>query len=586
MRRQLRSFNASAQAGTVDAELVYGATGNGTTDDGPALQAALDGCPAGGIVDLRAGGVYRTKQTLVIPPRVTLRGTVAPHWPVYEDDPQFSCCIKPYSGSFTGTALIQFKDVTDGAYSTVEFSAGQRLINVALNGVGATGPAGVAIDGIYSAGPVIDVLLEHVTVHNMTGHGIHTVNKNASGGWAKGWQLLYVSSQYNDHGYYHEDATTGAQFASTDMTYLMCWAGACDNDGWHVDSAISSDWEACRSEFNGGHGYFVAGDSRIRMTSTDTDRSVKDGFHFECRGSGNRKVVLVGCVAARDGANDDVTAGEYAGFNIVGTSGAPHAPVVLAGCESSVSRNDSGGGVYSPKYGLMAAYAPHVSASACNFNGTTLPLNDTQRQVCLDASTRLNSVNPTTGAPTLQTVTYRSPIPAAVTAADSGYKSWAYDPALATNATAPTSGTLYLTRLQFRVDEALTKIIYGCVSIAGISLTSGQCFAGLYDSTGQRVGTTADLSGGFSASGELAFSLTGTVNVTPGFYWAALLLVGSTIPTMARSQGQVSNLGSGQLAASTRRFGTAGTSLTALPGSFTPSTTAAVITQNYWAAAA
>jgi hypothetical protein len=38
--------------------------------------------------------------------------------------------------------------------------------------------------------------------------------------------------------------------------------------------------------------------------------------------------------------------------------------------------------------------------------------------------------------------------------------------------------------------------------------------------------------------------------------------------------------------ASTRRFGTAGTSLTALPASFTPSTTGAVTNQNFWVAAA
>jgi hypothetical protein len=170
--------------------------------------------------------------------------------------------------------------------------------------------------------------------------------------------------------------------------------------------------------------------------------------------------------------------------------------------------------------------------------------------------------------------------------ADTGYLSWVYDPMTALNATAPTSGTLYIGRLQFRGAATVTKLAYGVVSIAGISLTAGQCFVGLYNSAGTQVGTSADISGSFGSSGELAFNLTAGVPVTAGFYWAALLLVGSTLPTIARANGQISNMGSGQLTASTRRFGTAGTSLTALPGSFTPSSTAAVITQTYWAAAA
>lgn len=168
---------------------------------------------------------------------------------------------------------------------------------------------------------------------------------------------------------------------------------------------------------------------------------------------------------------------------------------------------------------------------------------------------------------------------------DFAYKSWAYDANAAVNAIAPTSGMLHLSRLQFRGPDTVNKICFGVVSIAGISLTAGQCFVGLYDSTGTQVGTSTDISGGFGSVGEKAFTLTAPVSVSTGFYWAALLLVG-TLPTIARGQGQITDFGSGQLTAATRRFGSGGSALTALPASFTPSSVASVTSQNFWFAAA
>lgn len=52
----------------------YGATGDGTTDDTLAIQAALDACEPGNTVYLPAGQ-YRTSAPVRIPPYVTLQGT-------------------------------------------------------------------------------------------------------------------------------------------------------------------------------------------------------------------------------------------------------------------------------------------------------------------------------------------------------------------------------------------------------------------------------------------------------------------------------------------------------------------------------
>lgn len=173
----------------------------------------------------------------------------------------------------------------------------------------------------------------------------------------------------------------------------------------------------------------------------------------------------------------------------------------------------------------------------------------------------------------------------AITPSDFGYKAWAYDPMNALNATAPTTTNVYVSRLQFRGDDTVTSLVYGIVSIAGAALTAGQCFAGLFDSTGARVGVTADLSGSFGTTGELTFPLTAPTPVSAGFYWSAILMVGSTIPTFARAQGQITNLGSAQVVAAQRRFALAATAQTSVPLSFTPSSLTTVLTQNFWAAA-
>jgi hypothetical protein len=164
---------------------------------------------------------------------------------------------------------------------------------------------------------------------------------------------------------------------------------------------------------------------------------------------------------------------------------------------------------------------------------------------------------------------------------DFGYAAWTYDPIMASNSTAPTGGVLYLSRIQIRSTITVSKVALGVVSVSGMSLTSGQCFIGIYDSTGAKVATTADLSATITAAGEIAVSLASSITLNAGFYWAGILLNGTT-PTIARCQGQINNLGSGQLTSATRRFGSYGSTQTSLPTSLTLSSIGSVTTQNYW----
>lgn len=157
----------------------------------------------------------------------------------------------------------------------------------------------------------------------------------------------------------------------------------------------------------------------------------------------------------------------------------------------------------------------------------------------------------------------------ATTPTDVGYKSWNYDPVSAVNTSAPSSGVLYLMRLQIRNTDTVTKVWMAVASSAGIALTSGQNFLGLYNSTGALVRSTADLTATLSASGEQGYNLASAASVTPGFYWVGLLLNGTTMPTFVRASGAVQGLGNGPSATATKRFAQYGTGLTALPSALT-----------------
>jgi hypothetical protein len=166
---------------------------------------------------------------------------------------------------------------------------------------------------------------------------------------------------------------------------------------------------------------------------------------------------------------------------------------------------------------------------------------------------------------------------------DQGLKAWTYDPVLAVNGTAPTAGQLNLVAVLTRVPISVSNVWLGIVTATGVSLTSGQCFVGIYDHTGTLVASTADLSGVLNTSGMKECALTSSVNLAPGRYWVGILLNGGTMPSMARSAGTISGLGNVGLTSTQYRFGTYGTAQTSLPSTITTATIGTTSTNTFWA---
>ena len=162
---------------------------------------------------------------------------------------------------------------------------------------------------------------------------------------------------------------------------------------------------------------------------------------------------------------------------------------------------------------------------------------------------------------------------------DHGYLGWNGDPGYVQGGTILISGTLYVCRIPLRAPVSPSAVVFALSAVA-VTPTAGQNFAGIYDSTGTLLASagidTQVLSTGIASAGMSP----GVVPPGNGFLWGALLTNAATAPTLQRftTTGSPPNAG---LANAALRWGVAGTSLTALPTTFTPSsltTTGAITT--------
>jgi hypothetical protein len=154
---------------------------------------------------------------------------------------------------------------------------------------------------------------------------------------------------------------------------------------------------------------------------------------------------------------------------------------------------------------------------------------------------------------------------------DHGLTTWAFDPAASSpSGTTLSAGFIYLVELVLRQAATISKI-HAVLGTAGSTLTAGQCLAGLYDASGNRVGITADQSTVWNTAGNKAMPLTASYPAAAGKYYAALLFNGTTSPTFAcgSTLGATFTPGNANLTAGAYRFCRSAAGQTALPATIT-----------------
>jgi hypothetical protein len=158
---------------------------------------------------------------------------------------------------------------------------------------------------------------------------------------------------------------------------------------------------------------------------------------------------------------------------------------------------------------------------------------------------------------------------------DQGYIGWyPTHPATVVNNSALTAGQIILIRVVATKTGTVNNIDFGLSnSPAGLTNT----FVGLYDTSGTRLGVSADASASWNgaAIGRIRTALTSGVSVVLGtaYYVAVLVGAGTTLPNLLR--GVQNNVHNGALGTGAQNVMQSGSGQTALPSSITMASTVA-----------
>jgi hypothetical protein len=548
----------------------YGATGNGSTDDTTAIQAALNAAPSGGVVYLPAG-TYKISSPLVVPPTITFRGTTRTFWFPSEGGTSDGVLaptskIMP-SALFSGAAAVRIVDQSTGGYSAG--SGNQTLAYLTVDGSNL--PGGNTVDGFQTYGSTFGLTMDSCAVTNVGGHGFETAYHVGSG---EGYGFLDQVEMRDC--IFNAITGDGVHLAGTaDSVFIGCHAINCSN-AWYVEDVGNSRFLGCRAEWSvtGWNVQWPANTGNIpRQTfvGCSTDNNTGDGFYLTGGQTGGF-VLLDGCDFHEDGRGAGTSA---AGIHISGAG----FPVMITGCGVFIDSTATTG--YGPAYGLLVDTSSVLvsventylqgNTSAYHTDGTGTVVIGTNVSVS-NGGTPTAPTTPSLLAPTSQNAT--------MVPADEGFLGWAYDTSFSSVASnQPTAGLVSAVRI--KVPACTISYIWLGINAPGSGLTSGQNFAGLYSSTGATLlSATADQSAAWE-SGYLAvkMALTTPQTVPAGWVYVAWFSNGTTIPKFQMS-GTANSINA-NLTNATARFATGGSgATTAMPSLLTLAATA----NAYWAA--
>ncbi|MGW3649311.1 glycosyl hydrolase family 28-related protein [Streptomyces sp. NPDC000878] len=339
----------------------YGATGDGTTDDTLAIQAALDACEPGNTVYLPAGQ-YRTSAPVRIPPYVTLQGTHGGgenEWGAA--DPAFG--LKPLPG-FTGEAVVLVLDKLTGGYATKSVEV--RILQLTIDG-SALPAGGAEVDGIRAVGQVQHLQLRDVQVRKVTGHGINTTYSTEPNGPQAPFCLHFdrVSVLW--------PGTFGiALNNSTDSVLHDVYVLGGNGSGWWIAGAGNSTFTSCRAEWSAKEGFVLrTWQGIIQFSGCSTDRNGYDGINVQ-NTDGKGILQLSGCRLTRDGRNGGTGGGGYAGLKVRNTT----AKVFADGLVVTAGNDDDGSLGASPARGVSAGNSACTVVSSGFVDGVEIDWHD------------------------------------------------------------------------------------------------------------------------------------------------------------------------------------------------------------------
>jgi len=362
-------------------DAAYGAVGNGSTDDRVAIQAALDAVPAAGGCVFFPPGIYLVNSGtgFTIKSKTKILGTSTPRY--YYGEPDSNCYIK-LGGSFAGTSLW----APGGSIRGVSWDS----IGIYGSNLGTPGPTGIHCFRLPESAAITGE-------QSFNFHKLHISGFTGSGICGRLHVGTFVDCHISNCGHWCIETETGTNNRWSDVKFIGGYLYYGRYGGLHLGGVNSSQSGGCqfigtrfeRSGNTGGSplsplrtdspGVKLTNAIRISFVGCDTDGNTGDGFLFTREGTwgscyGNQ---IIGATVGRDGGGDQATLPDRASIRFKGFSGAAHVDhcKVIGGSAIAGRADDGGGGIISPKYGVILDYAYDCSFEGYNAEGATARWN-------------------------------------------------------------------------------------------------------------------------------------------------------------------------------------------------------------------
>jgi hypothetical protein len=549
----------------------YNAAGNGTADDTAAIQAALNAANAktGGVVYL-PWGEYLVSSPLSVPPYVHVIGETFITLNLFTAaTTQARLIIAPgFTPNANGGGLLQFCSQTPGGWSIAAAHNGARQIFIDGSQCSNT-----SVQGINFCGPVYDTHLEDVFIWKSPRDGVTCQGFTESG----------ITPTYPYHQRWRRLSVANAGFTGADLTNLTdssfddCITFANGGNGVNIHNNSNSLLRGWKSEWNTGRNYDITGQSgSVVLAGCEGDNGYQESVRIHSAtgqvtdGGG---IVIAG--GKHHGSGQNGGSNDF-GIRITGST----VPVVISGVNVEVTNGSNGA---HPATGLEIDTSSNVTVTGSVLQGITAAYSDGggNSNVIVDDCIQM------TGDPGSQVTSLLTAVRSTPGPEDAGFLAWNFDLALIGNSTALSSGNVYLQRIDVHRALTVTNVCAAYVT-AGNTLTSSECFAGLYNSAGVLVGTTADQSAAWVGTAQKVLQMPlsgGPFIVSPGFYWVAFLANGTTGPALGRlsSISNPADYINSTMTAATYRIANVTGSKTTLPASITPASNAQATVQAFWA---
>lgn len=328
---------------TVRSVKQFGAKGDGVTNDQPAFIKAIAAAQAigGGSIYMPAA-TFKLDNMLSMSPLGTGEG--------YHN-------VELY-GEGMGATFLDFAGAPAGVAGIALFNYGGRFT---LRDFRVKNAPGIGIDinrGEVRGGPsfISEFTIDRVKV---TGSGSH------------GMQCLqtYLGTMRDIECSFNGGTGFNMQGFHTSMIMTRCAASNNTLDGWFINGAVYSSLVCCTSDNNGGAGYSIHNSPGLLFSACGAESNGFDGFQFVTgtlyiSGIPTATQNIKGCIL--DGCytfnNSRASAGAYANFLSIATSGARPATVTTRNC---IDTNSVGG--------LLSVFTGGASgAITWTDNGSTL----------------------------------------------------------------------------------------------------------------------------------------------------------------------------------------------------------------------